>query len=255
LWYDIEKVFSPDGRKERKYMLIDMHAHTSGISRCCRAEAREILETARKNGIDGLILCNHYQECYVEADGAAAFAQRYIAEYEKTKAIADEMGMPLYFGVEVTAKLHDNAHILLYGMTPDILREHPEIYAYPLEKMYALVHERGGLVIQAHPFRGGGQIQDMAYLDGVEVNCHPLYDATHCARLMKIAEENDLLVTCGGDYHADCYRAVCGTHFPDGKTEYADLMDYLKHTLEICLLVHELRTEKPVEVTFAVPGR
>ena len=121
--------------------------------------------------------------------------------------------------------------------------------------MARIVRERGGLIVQAHPFRANGQILDTNWLDGVEINCHPLYDATHCDELLSIASEKGLLLTCGGDYHADTYRAVCGTHFPDGKTEYADLMDYLKHALEIRLLVHELRTEKPVEVTFAVSGR
>lgn len=234
-------------------MLIDMHAHTSGISRCCRADAAEVLHTARKAGIDGLVLCNHYQEVYVTDAGAAAFAEEYIAEYFHTKQIADAMNFPLFFGIEVTAKLHGNAHILIYGMTPEFLREHPEIYAYPLEKMARLVHEGGGLIVQAHPFRAGGQLLDTAQLDGVEVNCHPLYDATHCARLLDIAADKRLLVTCGGDYHADTYRAVCGTHFPHDTKSTDDIVRYLKSTQEICIHVHELRTEAHGDVVFTKP--
>lgn len=231
-------------------MLIDMHAHTSGISRCCRATAREVLETARRVGIDGLILCNHYQEYYLDEGGAPAFARRYIEEYEKTKAIADEMGMPLYFGVEVTAKLHNDAHILLYGLTPEIVETHPEIYRYPLSDMYALTHARGGLVVQAHPYRGGGHVLDTAYLDGLEINCHPLYDATHRHRLMDIARQEGKFVTCGGDYHADCYRAICGVHFSDEKREYADLLSHLEDASQIRLRVHELGADKPEEAVF-----
>lgn len=231
-------------------MLIDMHAHTSGISRCCRADAAEVLRTARKAGIDGLVLCNHYQEIYVSDSGAATFAEDYIAEYYRTRQIADEMNFPLFFGVEVTAKLHNNAHILLYGVSPELLREHPEIYGYTLERMSGIVHERGGMVVQAHPFRSGGQMLDTAWLDGVEVNCHPLYDATHCSRLLGIAAEERLMVTCGGDYHADTYRPVCGTYFPDGARDSDALADYLKTTREIRLHVHELRAEEHSDVVF-----
>lgn len=231
-------------------MLIDMHAHTSGISRCCQADAAEVLNTARKAGIDGLVLCNHYQEIYVTEAGPAAFAEEYIAEYYRTKQLADAMGFPLFFGVEVTAKLHGNAHILIYGMPPEFVREYPDIYAYPLEKMARIVWERGGLIVQAHPFRSGGQILDTAWLDGVEVNCHPLYDATHCDELMEIAAEKRMLLTCGGDYHADTYRAVCGTVFPDGSCSSEDLVRHLKNTREIRLHVHELRVEEHGEVVF-----
>lgn len=231
-------------------MLIDMHAHTSGISHCCRADAAEVLRTARENGIDGLILCNHYQEVYVDDAGAAAFAEKYIEEFYQTAKTAAQMGMRLFFGVEVTAKLHDNAHILIYGMEPEFVREHPEIYGYTLEKMYDIVHEKGGLVVQAHPYRGGGKVQDTAYLDGVEINCHPLYDDTHCERMQEIAHEAGIFVTCGGDYHADTYRAVCGTYFPDDTDSYEKLIAHLTDSAEIKLHVHELRTDFHRDVTF-----
>ena len=97
-------------------MLIDMHAHTSGISHCCRADAQTVLETAAKAGIDGLVLTNHYQEMYVTESGAGALAEKYAGEYRFTKKLADAMGIRLFFGIEVTAKRHANAHILVYGV-------------------------------------------------------------------------------------------------------------------------------------------
>lgn len=231
-------------------MLIDMHAHTSGISRCCRADAQTVLNTARENGIDGLVLCNHYQEYYVQNGDAMALAQSYVQEYEHAKAAADAMGMPLFFGVEVTAKLHNNAHILLYGLQPDFVLRHPAVYEYPLEKMAALTHAEGGLAVQAHPFRNGGTLQDLSVLDGVEVNCHPLYEGTHCDELLDIAHQAGVMVTCGGDYHADTYRAVCGTHFPDGLRTGEELVAYLKHTKRITLHVHEVGATRHRDVLF-----
>ena len=227
-----------------------MHAHTSAISWCCRADARTVLNIARENGIDGLVLCNHYQELYVKNGDADALAQSYVQEYLHTKELADAMGMPLFFGVEVTAKLHDNAHILLYGLQPDFALRHPAMYEYPLAKLSSLVHAEGGLIVQAHPFRSGGHLQELSLLDGVEVNCHPLYEGTHCAELMEIAHEAGLIVTCGGDYHADTHRAICGAHFPDEVRTGAALVSYLKQAEQITLHVHEVGAADHQDVAF-----
>ena len=231
-------------------MLIDMHAHTTGISRFCRTDAHGALIAAKEAGIEGLILSNHYDASYVGDGTPVGFAEKYIAEYYRTAMIAAEMGMRLYFGVEVTARKHNGAHILVYGMEPSFVLEHADIYDYTLAEIYEVVHAKGGLVVQAHPFRSNGRLLDTALLDGVEINCHPLYDATHCQRMQEIAHEANIVVTCGGDYHADTYRAVCGTHFPDEALRYSDIIAHLKNSPDIRLHVHELRTEFHRDVTF-----
>ena len=47
-------------------MLIDLHAHSSGISRCCKIPAPKVLEISRDLGLDGIVLTNHYQKSYVK---------------------------------------------------------------------------------------------------------------------------------------------------------------------------------------------
>lgn len=236
-------------------MLIDMHAHSKGISRCCRADAMEVINTAKKTGIDGLILCNHYDADDIAEKGLSPreFAQNYIDEFHYAERCAREAGVKLFFGVEITARKLSRSHILVYGMPPEFTLEHPEMYDYTLEQLYSIVHERGGLLIQAHPFRGKGKVQDLNCLDAVEINCHPLYDATHCYRLMDIARNAGKFVTCGGDYHADTYRAVCGTYFPDSVETAADIVGYLKETRTIKLHVHELRTDFHRDITYYKP--
>lgn len=231
-------------------MLIDMHAHSGGISRCCKADAKDIMTAAKAEGIDGLIMCNHYLKDYVTTT-PEDLAKVYVEEYHYAKKCADEAGIKLFFGIEVTAHKHANSHILVYGMPTEFLIENPEIYDYTLEEMYALVHPAGGLMVQAHPYRGGGKIQELRFLDGIEVNCHPAYDATHCDEMLRIAGEEGKMVTCGGDYHADVpYRPVCGVHFPDDTKDIADVVKYLKETRTIKLHVHELRTEFHRDVEF-----
>jgi histidinol phosphatase-like PHP family hydrolase len=45
-----------------KLMLIDMHAHSSGISTCCQIPYDKVIDTAKENGMDGIVLTNHYQK-------------------------------------------------------------------------------------------------------------------------------------------------------------------------------------------------
>lgn len=221
-------------------MLIDMHAHSSGISRCCRADARTVLDIARRVGIDGLILTNHYHPGYVDEKGSAAFAEKYVKEYESAKEAADEIGVRLFFGLEVTARKYNNAHILLYGIPTEAVIDCPDMYDLTLQEMQALVKPYDGIVVQAHPFRSGGSLLDISYLDGVEVNCHPFYDATHADRLLKIAGEEKLLVTCGGDFHDDTPRPVCGVHFPDTVSDIHDIIRHVRSASEVRLHVQEV---------------
>ena len=75
----------------------------------------------------------------------------------------------------------------------------------------------GGAMVQAHPMRRGKNVLlDPKYLDGVEINSHPKYDCTHLDELSAFAHEHGLLITSGGDFHADTHRPHCGAILPDG---------------------------------------
>ena len=81
---------------------------------------------------------------------------------------------------------------------------------------------------------------DLKYLDGVEINCHPLYDNTHLEFLDNLAKENNFILTCGGDFHNDTYRVKCGVYFENSINNMNDLVEYLKTTNEINLCVQEV---------------
>jgi len=66
-------------------MLIDFHAHPSGISHCCLIPCEEVIDVARGIGIDGMILTNHYQRWYAPDGDYTGLAKRYIEEYRRAK--------------------------------------------------------------------------------------------------------------------------------------------------------------------------
>ncbi len=220
-------------------MLIDLHAHTSGISRCCRYPGSKILEFAYETGIDGIVLTNHYQKNYIGTEGVNSFVEKYIEEFYSTKALGEQLGMKVFFGIEVTMELYPNVHMLIYGVDKEFLTSHSLVFDYTHEELYAAVKEYNGVLIQAHPFRNGTTVLKTNLLDGVEINCHPLYNNSHSNEILSIVRENGLAVTCGGDFHGDTYRPKCGMYLPDTITNSCELGEYIKNAKEVSLCIQE----------------
>lgn len=229
--------------------LIDMHAHSSGISECCQIPYDKVIETALQNGMDGIVLTNHYQSAYVKNEDADEFANRYIEEYYKAKEYGDRIGAVVIFGIEVTMEKHGGAHLLVYGIAPEFLKDYPLLYSMEQKELYKLIKENGGVISQAHPYRNGvNRLLDTAYLDGIEINCHPLYHKSYAEEMIDIAKENDLFLTCGADFHADTYRAKCGLYIPDDVNDHKALRDYLIQPVKKRLFIHDIEENSYREV-------
>lgn len=234
-------------------MLIDLHAHSSGISRCCRIPYDAVIQAALKVGLCGIVLTNHYQKSYVKDDDCSAFAHRYTDEFRSAKAYGETVGCKVFFGAEVTMERYDGAHILLYGIEESFIENNPALFDLTQEELYEKVKAVGGTVVQAHPYRKKPHLLDVRFLDGVEVNCHPLYGKSDFADMVEIAAENRLLLTCGGDYHADTYRPKCGVRLPDHLQSGAEIGRYLLTASELTLCIHEPNTESPYSFTWKNP--
>ena len=226
-------------------MLIDLHAHSSGISQCCRIPYSAVIDTALQTGLDGILLSNHYHKGYVKDGDYAAFARRYTAEFRLAKAYGEEVSCKVFFGAEVTMERYGGAHLLLYGIDEEFIEANPTLFDLTQEELYRMVKSAGGCVVQAHPYRNKPHLLDLRYLDGVEVNCHPLYGKSDFADMVEIAKSNNLLLTCGGDYHADTYRPKCGTLLPDHLTDGVSIGSYLLSAPSITLCIHEPNTPEP----------
>ena len=237
-------------------MLIDMHAHSSGISRCCRIPAEEVIKRTLDAGLDGIILCNHYVKNYVADDNYDEFAKRYIDEFHRAKEYGDSVGCKVFFGVEVTMNKHNDAHILLYGIDEEFVLENPLLCILTQEELYRTVKEAGGTVILAHPYREeinhiNKNILDPKFLDGVEINCHPGQTNSYVSEMIEIAKAHGYIITCGGDYHADVpYRPRCGAYLPDTLCDGVAIGRYLLTTESIKLHVHESYTKNEYDYIY-----
>ena len=220
-------------------MLIDLHAHTSGISTCCHISAPEVVEITKNIEIDGIVLTNHYKKEYVVNGEIKSFVEAYIKEYHYTKKCAEDIGLKCFFGIELTMVNYPGVDMLIYGVGEDFLRFYPELYDLSQEELYRIVKKENGILIQAHPFRNGTTVLNADFLDGIEINCHPLYNNSYSQEIFNNANKNNLAVTCGGDFHADTYRPKCGMYLPDDIADGYELSEYIKNAKKVSLHIHE----------------
>lgn len=241
-----------DHEKGEIFMLIDMHAHSSSISRCCKITAEDAIKKTLETGMDGLVLTNHYQKSYVSDGDYSGFAKRYMAECEQAELLGEKLGCKVFWGIEVTVERYPKVHMLIYGVDKEFLLRHPMLFDYTQQQLYRAVKENGGVLIQAHPFRNGTSVLDTKYLDGIEVNCHPKYESTHQAELFAIAEKEGLRVTCGGDFHNDTHRPCCGMYLPDDLQNSQQLGQYLADAQRVKLCVQETDVREHYDIEFTV---
>ena len=219
--------------------LYDMHVHTRGISKCSRLSREELCQALKEDGSDGMVLTNHYAPHHVDRP-FETWLEKYEQEYELTKEEAKQWGLKTLFGIEVTLGGRGVQDFLLYGVKPSCLYESDgPLWEYSLKELYEFAHEKGGVFIHAHPFRNGSTPADYRYLDGVEINCHPLYGTNCREEVSAYAKEHGLIMTCGSDYHGDVYKAHCGVWLPDDLETEEQLGAYLRRG-QPELLIHDI---------------
>lgn len=223
--------------------LYDFHVHTRGISRCSRLSPEQLCRAIKKDELDGFVLTNHYAPYHVTLP-FPEWLKKYEQEYFYTRDLAKSMGLHTFFGIEVTISRQD---FLIYGLETAVLFESDRpLFEYTLAELSDFVHQRGGLLIHAHPFRSNGTPADPALLDGYEVNCHPLYGENFSKQTHEVAKRNGLLLTCGSDFHGDIYKAHCGVYLPDDVLTDGDLCACLKRE-QPRLLEHVIDKERAGE--------
>lgn len=238
-----------------KTMLIDCHAHTARISPCCKGESEQIISDAKKVGINGIVLTNHYSGYYVKVAKMYAdtkeMAQAYLDEYKRVKSLGEKQGFSVLFGIEISMELYKAVHLLVYGIDEKFLFDNLEMYDYTQERLYKAVKKAGGVLVQAHPLRNDKNLLlDPQFLDGVEINSHPIYNGPRYEFLSEFAHKNRLILTSGGDYHADSKRVCCGIYLPKSIKDTKDLAKYLCTTDSVHLRMQEPKETQSYEKIF-----
>lgn len=195
--------------------LYETHMHTSEGSECASASGAEQAEHFKKAGYDGIIVTDHF----FNGNSHINFAypneswerkiDLFCLGYENAKKRGDEIGLKVFFGFEFN---FHSAEWLVYGLSPEFLKAHPEIMEMCPEDFLTLFRDNGATVIQAHPFRDAPYVTGMRvfpkYVDGMEI-----YNAKNSERSNKVAEvfaeEFGLRECCGSDCHHAWDNELC----------------------------------------------
>lgn len=200
---------------KRKGFLYETHMHTSEGSECGHSNGAEMARAYAAAGYTGVIVTDHFFYGNTAVDRTLPWkewVEQYCLGYEHTKAEGEKLGLQVFFGWESG---YHGPEFLVYGLDKEWLLAHPEIRDATVEEQFRLVHEGGGIVSQAHPYREAFYISEVLlypeYVDAVEgVNAahsgrlsgfkagHPEYNE----RAIAYARKFGLPMTAGSDQHS-----------------------------------------------------
>jgi len=171
-------------------MRIDLHIHTHPKSLCSAIHPAELLQEARRAGLDGFCFTEHQH----------SWSPQEVGE------MARKGGIQIFRGNEITTNQGD---VLVFGYEEDIKG------VVMIQELRKEVEAAKGLMIAAHPFRGfllfgitqlqmdveqACQRAIFQYVDGVEIyNGKVTEPENEMAR--QVAEKLGLLGVAGSDAH------------------------------------------------------
>ena len=113
-----------EGRKMYRY---ETHSHTFPVSKCARVSPREVVEFYKEAGYDGIFITNHFIDGNINIERSRPYEERinfYFSDYEEAKKLEDEIGIKVFYGVEVS---YMGIDFLVYGLDKEWFLAHPEI--------------------------------------------------------------------------------------------------------------------------------
>lgn len=226
--------------------LYETHMHTSEASACAVNTGAEMARAYKAAGYTGIIITDHFFYGNTAVDRNLPWRQwveRFCLGYEHAREEGERIGLQVFFGWESG---YGGPEFLIYGLDKAWLLEHPEIRDATVEEQMKLVHEGGGIISQAHPYREASYISEIRTfpdcVDAVEgINAshssrekkerHPEYNE----RALVYAGEHGLPLTAGSDQHST-QMLWGGMVFPRKLTDIDDFGRAVLHREAVRLL-------------------
>ena len=193
--------------------LYDTHVHTSEGSACGKNTAAQMVRAYKQANYTGIIITDHFfygntapSRTLPWSNWVNAFCLGYEHAYEEGQKI----GLQVLFGWESG---YQGTEFLIYGLDKQWLLAHPEIKDATIPEQFDLVHQGGGIVIHAHPYREEPYIDSIRlfpeFVDGTEVlnACHSNsyspshHNVTFDQKAAQYALDHHFPVTAGSDMH------------------------------------------------------
>ncbi len=212
----------------------EMHIH----SKPCSGggdDIRRQIDVLIERGYTGMVITNHfyYGDTRIDRDLPwEEFVDAYRQDYLNGLEYARERDFDLYFGIE--EHVGEGLEVLCYGISPDLLAAHPELREHRVEDYIRLVHEAGGLIFQAHPYRdryyipNPGPLPCLGELDGIEVYNASNYPEENERAAALAAERGLRCTTAGSDGHHCDSCGFGGIELYERPRDYAELIEMIR---------------------------
>lgn len=179
---------------------IELHAHSSPVSKCSEISPKELVEFYIENGYDAFVLTNHFTPFLFENRSMKEGIDFYLEDYFKAKNYAKDR-IKVFLGAEIRFKENRN-EFLIYGVNRDILQKVYDYFDKGVDAFRKEVKLDNSLFIQAHPFRENCTPINPNLLEGVEVyNMHPGHNSKPALAVDFANEFGFKIKTVGSDFH------------------------------------------------------
>lgn len=132
----------------------EMHVHDSLCSHCGHNPPEVIAKVYYDRGYAGMCFTNHFLQGSTAIDKTLPWEDKvraYWNAYLRVKDWAKDKDFDILFGLE--HHYGSGKEVLTYGIDLDFLLAHPNIDVASIKDYCDAVHEAGGFISQAHPFR------------------------------------------------------------------------------------------------------
>lgn len=190
----------------------ETHLHTLESSRCGRTPGRLMARHHAELNFTGIFVTDHFVTGNSHGNINASWHERIDKLYEgylNAKKEGDTCGLDVFFAWEFP---YEGGDFLTYGLDIAFLYAHPELAEFSDRRDFAdyahLVHENGGMIVQAHPYReavyipNGRAVVQEQYIDAIEVINGSHADPRFDQGALQKAKELNLPMTAGSDTHS-----------------------------------------------------
>ena len=184
--------------------LYETHFHTSLGSACGHSRGPEYLARYKRLNYDGIIVTDHFWRgnCAVNRHLPwREFVDAFCRGYEETRVAGEKLGISVFLGWEET---YEGDDYLVYGLDKAWLYANPEVIKWTRQQQLEQVHQAGGSVVQAHPFRNRDYLNAIHLAKGL-VDAYEVGNAGNLAssdvQALRWAQKNAVIMTAGSDIH------------------------------------------------------
>lgn len=212
--------------------LYETHMHTSPASYCAGASPAEQAAAYKARGYTGIIVTDHFFNGNSGCPPGLPWEDKiafFSSGYSEAKREGELCGLDVFFGLEYSVR---GTEFLTYGLSPELLREHPGLDGLTVEEYSAFVRGHGGFLAQAHPYRTARWIQNPfpvapSLIDAVEVYNAGMSDRCN-EKALQFARIHHLPMQAGSDSHYEDAPLTSGIALAKKADSITDVIEAIK---------------------------